>query len=452
MSSPMTPKGSLKTLCGWGRYPVQTCHVYCPRSESEMIQLLKRGLPLIARGNGRAYGDSALNSEATLQMRHFNRLLGFNPHTGQLIAEAGVLLAEILEIFVPRGWFPLITPGTKFVTVGGMIAADVHGKNHHKEGSFVHSLDWLDLLTSEGQIYRCSPSENQDLFYWTVGGMGLTGVILRAAFRLRPIETAWIRQTTRIAKHLDEVINLFEAAQDVTYSVAWIDCLATGSQLGRSVLMLGEHATREELPAKYRQRPLRTPQRRKLSIPVDFPNGALNSLTVRAFNQLYFLNSQRKAGQSFVDWDTFFYPLDSLLGWNRIYGRRGFVQFQCVLPLSTAREGLSALLHCTSAAGAGSFLAVLKKLGDQQGYFSFPMAGYTLALDFPMSQRTLKVLDQLEEITLHYGGRFYLAKDSHLTPMRLRQSDARVERFVQVRNAHQWTVNFASEQSKRLHL
>ncbi|WNC44260.1 FAD-binding oxidoreductase [Thermosynechococcus sp. GLH187] len=417
-----------------------------------MIHLLKRGLPLIARGNGRAYGDSALNSEATLQMRHFNRLLGFNPHTGQLIAEAGVLLAEILEIFVPRGWFPLITPGTKFVTVGGMIAADVHGKNHHKEGSFVHSLDWLDLLTSEGQIYRCSPSENQDLFYWTVGGMGLTGVILRAAFRLRPIETAWIRQTTRIAKHLDEVIDLFEAAQDVTYSVAWIDCLATGSQLGRSVLMLGEHATREELPAKYRQRPLRTPQRRKLSIPVDFPNGALNPLTVRAFNQLYFLNQQRQASQSFVDWDRFFYPLDSLLGWNRIYGRRGFVQFQCVLPLSTAREGLSALLHCTSAAGAGSFLAVLKKLGDQQSYFSFPMAGYTLALDFPMSQRTLKVLDQLEEITLHYGGRFYLAKDSHLTPMRLRQSDARVERFVQVRNAHQWQVNFASEQSKRLHL
>ncbi|QEQ00677.1 FAD-binding oxidoreductase [Thermosynechococcus sp. QKsg1] len=452
MSSPMTPRGSLKTLCGWGRYPVQTCHVYCPRSESEILQLLKRDLPLIARGNGRAYGDSALNGEATLQMRHFNRLLGFNPHTGQLIAEAGVLLAEILEIFVPRGWFPLITPGTKFVTVGGMIAADVHGKNHHKEGSFVQSLDWLDLLTSEGQIYRCSPSENQDLFYWTVGGMGLTGVILRAAFRLRPIETAWIRQTTRIAKHLDEVIDLFEAAQDVTYSVAWIDCLATGSQLGRSVLILGEHATREELPAKYRQRPLRTPQRRKLSIPVDFPNGALNPLTVRAFNQLYFLNQQRQASQSFVDWDRFFYPLDSLLGWNRIYGRRGFVQFQCVLPLSTAREGLSALLHCTSAAGAGSFLAVLKKLGDQQGYFSFPMAGYTLALDFPMSQRTLKVLDQLEEITLHYGGRFYLAKDSHLTPMRLRQSDARVETFVKVRDAQQWTVNFASEQSKRLHL
>lgn len=448
----MTPRGSLKTLCGWGRYPVQTCHVYCPRSESEILQLLKRDLPLIARGNGRAYGDSALNGEATLQMRHFNRLLGFNPHTGQLIAEAGVLLAEILEIFVPRGWFPLITPGTKFVTVGGMIAADVHGKNHHKEGSFVQSLDWLDLLTSEGQIYRCSPSENQDLFYWTVGGMGLTGVILRAAFRLRPIETAWIRQTTRIAKHLDEVIDLFEAAQDVTYSVAWIDCLATGSQLGRSVLILGEHATREELPAKYRQRPLRTPQRRKLSIPVDFPNGALNPLTVRAFNQLYFLNQQRQASQSFVDWDRFFYPLDSLLGWNRIYGRRGFVQFQCVLPLSTAREGLSALLHCTSAAGAGSFLAVLKKLGDQQGYFSFPMAGYTLALDFPMSQRTLKVLDQLEEITLHYGGRFYLAKDSHLTPMRLRQSDARVETFVKVRDAQQWTVNFASEQSKRLHL
>ncbi|BAC09732.1 tll2180 [Thermosynechococcus vestitus BP-1] len=452
MSSPMTPRSSLKRLCGWGRYPVQTCSVYCPRSESEIIQLLNSGLPLIARGNGRAYGDSALNSEATLQMSHFNRLLGFNPQTGQLIAEAGVLLAEILEIFVPRGWFPLITPGTKFVTVGGMIAADVHGKNHHKEGSFVQSLDWLDLLTSGGQIYRCSPSEHRDLFYWTVGGMGLTGVILRAAFRLRPIDTAWIRQTTHIARNLAEAVDLFEAAQEVTYAVAWIDCLAAGSELGRSVVMLGEHATREELPSQYRHSPLRTPRRHQFSIPVDFPNGALNSLTVRAFNQLYFLNSQGKAGQSFVDWETFFYPLDSLLGWNRIYGRRGFVQFQCVLPLSTARAGLSALLHCTSAAGAGSFLGVLKKLGDQQGYFSFPMAGYTLALDFPMSQGTLKVLDQLEEITLEYGGRFYLAKDSHLTPMRLRRSDCRVETFLKVRDAHHWTVHFASEQSRRLHL
>ncbi|WP_298617777.1 FAD-binding oxidoreductase [uncultured Thermosynechococcus sp.] len=450
MSSPLVPRA--KKLAGWGRYPVQTCHVYCPRSESEIMQLLKSGLPFIARGNGRAYGDSALNREATLQMGHFNRLLGFNPQTGQLIAEAGVLLADILDIFVPRGWFPLITPGTKFVTVGGMIAADVHGKNHHKEGSFLNSVDWLDLLTAEGQVYRCSPSENRDLFYWTVGGMGLTGVILRAAFRLRPIETAWIRQTTHIAKNLEATLDLFETFEGVTYSVAWIDCLAGGAQLGRSVVMLGEHATREELPAKYRQRPLQTPQRHKISIPVDFPNSALNSLTVRAFNQLYFYRQQRKAGRSFVDWDTFFYPLDSLLGWNRIYGRRGFVQFQCVLPLGAAREGLAALLHCTSAAGAGSFLAVLKKLGHSQGYFSFPMAGYTLALDFPMSECTLKVLDQLEEITLQYGGRFYLAKDSHLTPRRLRQSDSRVETFVQVRNAQQWTVHFASEQSKRLKL
>ncbi|MFN4278680.1 FAD-binding protein [Thermosynechococcus sp.] len=452
MSSPLTAKAKLKKLSGWGRYPVQTCQVYSPRSEGEILQLLQRGLPLIARGNGRAYGDSALNREATLQMNHFNRLLGFNPQTGQLIAEAGVLLAEILDIFVPRGWFPLITPGTKFVTVGGMIAADVHGKNHHKDGSFMNSLDWLDLLTTEGRVYRCSPSANRDLFYWTVGGMGLTGVILRAAFRLRPIETAWIRQTTHIAQNLDEVLDLFETFEAVTYSVAWIDCLAGGAHLGRSVVMLGEHATREELPPKYRQTPLQIPQRRKVSIPLDFPNGALNALTVRAFNQLYFLKSQRKAGQSLVDWETFFYPLDGLLGWNRIYGRRGFVQFQCVLPLARAREGLGALLHCTAAAGAGSFLAVLKKLGHSQGYFSFPMAGYTLALDFPMSRRTLKVLDQLEEITLEYGGRFYLAKDSHLSPLRLRQSDARVETFVQARQAHRWAVNFASEQSWRLNL
>ena len=234
-------------LSGWGRYPVLEARIHRPRSVEALRDLVLREPNLIARGNGRAYGDCAINRSATIETLHLNRMIAFDPKSGQLVAEAGVLLGDIISAFLPRGWFPLVTPGTKFVTLGGAIAADVHGKNHHKDGSFRACVDWIDVMGHDGEVRQFSRKKDATLFDYTLGGMGLTGIILRAAIRLRPIETALIRQTTIAAPNLKSVMAAFEAAQGATYSVAWIDCLGTGGNLGRSLVMLGEHATRSDL-------------------------------------------------------------------------------------------------------------------------------------------------------------------------------------------------------------
>ena len=218
-------------LSGWGRYPAINAKLSTPRSDTEVFKLLEKG-NAIARGNGRAYGDSAVSRTNTIHMKHFNRMLDFNADSGQLVTEAGVLLADVIKVFLPRGWFPVVTPGTKFVTIGGMIAADVHGKNHHKDGSFGTYVDWIDVANADSTLQRCSKTQNTDLFEWTIGGMGLTGVILRAAIRLRPVSSAWIEQRTLVANNIKHAIELFEQSQDATYSVAWIDCLQKGQHWG----------------------------------------------------------------------------------------------------------------------------------------------------------------------------------------------------------------------------
>lgn len=439
-------------LSGWGRYPVFKARMHRPRSVEALRQLVVSEPNLIARGNGRAYGDSAINTSATVATRHINRMIAFDPASGQLVAEAGVLLGDIIAAFLSRGWFPLVTPGTKFVTLGGAIAADVHGKNHHKDGSFRTCVDWIDVMGPDGEIRRFSPTDDAALFDHTLGGMGLTGIILRAAIRLRPVETAWIRQTTIAAPNLKAAMVAFEAAQDATYSVAWIDCLGTGGDLGRSLVMLGEHAVRADLSPRQAQVPFRIKSRRKLSVPMDLPAFTLNSLTVRAFNALYYWAGARKTGTQLVDWDSYFYPLDAILGWNRIYGRKGFAQFQCVLPLDRSETGLTALLSEIAKTGSGSFLAVLKRFGKQDSAFSFPMEGYTLALDFPVTPKTLALLERLDQITIAHGGRFYLAKDSRMTSATLRASDPRAADFQAHRDSHGFTSRFRSAQSERLAL
>lgn len=439
------------TLSGWGRYPRIDAKLSAPRNVEALRAKVLQG-NAIARGNGRAYGDSAVSAHNTIHMKHFNHMLAFDAERGQLVAEAGVLLADIIDSFLLRGWFPYVTPGTKFVTLGGMIAADVHGKNHHKDGSFANCVDWIELLTSEGSIKRCSPTENTKLFEWTMGGMGLTGIVLRAAIRLRSVSSAWIEQRTLVAENISHAIELFEQSHGATYSVAWIDCLQQGKSLGRSLVMLGEHAEAVAVPLQYRKQPLQIPPKRKLSIPAEFPSWALNSLSIRAFNALYYWNGQRKQGQQLVDWDSYFYPLDAILGWNKIYGRRGFAQFQCVLPLQQADDGLRALLSAIASAGAGSFLAVLKRFGAQESRFSFPMEGYTLALDFPINATTLALMDHLDSITVQYGGRFYLAKDGRMSRDVFQQSEARAQDYLSYRNTESASAAFSSAQSERLGL
>jgi decaprenylphospho-beta-D-ribofuranose 2-oxidase len=437
-------------LSGWGRFPQQWCKLEQPNGEMALRALLANG-PRIARGNGRGYGDCALQRNATIDMRGFKRMLAFDTESGQLVTEAGVLLADVITTFLPRGWFPPVTPGTKFVTIGGMVAADVHGKNHHRDGTFGQFVDWIDLMGEDGEISRCSPQENAELFAWTIGGMGLTGIILRVAFRLRRVESAWIRQTTLPAANLESVMAQFEANAQATYSVAWIDCLSKGAGLGRSALMLGEHAHADELPRTRRASPFAIPARRTRTVPFDLPQITLNRLTVKAFNGLYYSNACGTAGARLVDWDSYFYPLDAILEWNRIYGPRGFMQFQCVLPQASAHYGLTALLGAVSTSGTGPFLSVLKRMGPEQGPFSFPLEGYTLALDFPFSEGAAQLIERLDAITLDHGGRFYLAKDARMSAATLRRADPRAETFAAQR-LDSGLGNFRSSQSERLFL
>jgi len=436
-------------LSGWGRHPRMECTVSRPRDLREILTAAQNKR-VIARGNGRAYGDSALNPAGTIDMRGFSRILAFDQESGRVVAESGVLLADIIATFLPRGWFPAVTPGTKFVTIGGMIAADVHGKNHHKHGSFASFLDWMDVLCADGEVRRASRDENAELFHWTTGGMGLTGIILRAGFRLTPVETGWIRQRTVPARDLSAAMTVFEAEQAATYSVAWIDCLSTGRSTGRSLVMLGEHALAAELAPRQKSDPFAGKRRAGRRIPFDFPGFVLGPLTVKAFNTLYYHKGAWGAGEKLVDFDSYFYPLDAILEWNRIYGRRGFGQFQCVIPLAAAKAGLEALLAAIAKAGQGSFLAVLKRMGPQQSCFSFPMEGYTLALDFPVRRDTARLFAELERIAIDHGGRFYLAKDSFLTADRLRAADPRTPSFGTMRRQSRSIERFCSAQSERL--
>ena len=441
----------MTTLSGWGRYPRAACRVLAPDTRAEAAEVLAAEPSLIPRGQGRSYGDAALNPAATLRTGRMDRIRAFDPGTGRVTAEAGMTLADLLQVFVPRGWFPPVTPGTRFVSIGGMVAADVHGKNHHRDGSFGDHVESLELLTADGRVLVCSETENAALFRATRGGMGLTGVILSATFRLRRIETAWIRQETLRCRDLAEAMALFEESAGWTYTVAWIDCLAGRAARGRSILYRGEHAGAGELPAGLAADPLRPRRKRVLRVPFDLPSFTLNGLSVRAFNALYY--GAARPGTGFVDYETFFYPLDAVLEWNRIYGTPGFVQYQCVLPKAESAKGLDRLLGAIAASGQGSFLAVLKLFGaGSGGPLSFPMEGYTLALDFRASPGTFSLLRALDRIVAEHGGRLYLAKDACMGAGMLRRGYPGLDGFRALRARHDPDRRFRSLLSDRLDL
>jgi FAD/FMN-containing dehydrogenase len=420
------------------------------------VRRLVEALPslpsMIARGNGRSYGDSSLNASCVVGTRYLDHMLAFDSIGGMLTCEAGTLLSDIVDAVLPRGWFVPVTPGTKFVTVGGLIAADVHGKNHHCAGSFCEHVLSLDLATPDGTIVTCDRKQNAELFAATCGGMGLTGVILRATIKMLAVETSRIRRQTVRAANLSEAIAVFESAQDATYSVAWINCLARGRDLGRSLVFLGEHARVDELPAADRAKPFARTHRGSKTVPVDFPAAfVLSRPAVQFFNALYFHG--HRGGTMLLDLDPYFYPLDAIHHWNRMYGRRGFVQYQPVLPLAQSPEGLHRLLAEVAKAGQASFLAVLKRMGPQSfGMMSFPLPGYTLTLDFPATMRNLALLDRLDHIVREHGGRVYLAKDARTGPAMIEAGYPRLGEFRHVRRRFALTERFASLQSHRLEL
>lgn len=405
-----------KKVTNWGNFPTVEAAVSTRADATEIVKLVNERETLIARGNGRCYGDASLgqNIFSTLKL---NKFLSLDEENQTLECESGVLLSEILEVLVPKKLFLPVVPGTKFITVGGAIAADIHGKNHHVEGSFTEHLIDLRLLIETGEIVNCSREENIELFRQTCGGMGLTGIILSARFKLKKIETSFIKQLSQKAANLDAVMRLFEQSESATYSVAWIDCLARGRNLGRSILMTGEHARLDELPANLQKDSLNAAPPSALRVPFYFPAFSLNRLSVKAFNFLYFYKQIKERAENFIHYDNFFFPLDGIRDWNRIYGRGGFVQYQFVLPLEKSYEGLEKILRAIETSGEGSFLAVLKLFGKQNenAAMSFPMEGYTLALDFKVSRKVFALLDRLDETVERFGGRIYLAKDARMS-------------------------------------
>jgi FAD/FMN-containing dehydrogenase len=380
-------------------------------------------------------------------------MITFDETAGVLVAESGVSLDEIIICFARRGWFPPVTPGTRFVTLGGAVAADVHGKNHHVAGTIGRHILWLDVLTSAQGLVRCSPDEHDDLFNATIGGNGLTGFIVRVALRLVRIPSLHVSQTLIKAHNLTEIMDIFEEHDEHPYSVAWIDCLQSGSAMGRSIFMAGDFATPEALGDTA---PYSIKKGLRLAVPCNFPSFTLNKLTLKAFNTLYYCKSPKGTTYGIIPYTTFFYPLDAVADWNRIYGRRGFIQYQFVLPIESAKEGLPEVLKNIVAIGTGSFLAVLKLFGEQPapvGNISFPKRGYTLALDFPMGQRLLEMLDRLDTIVLDYGGRHYLTKDSRLRPETLKRSYGKaLDDFLLVKERWDPQLRFRSRQSDRLQL
>lgn len=436
-----TVKGS---LAGWGRVPV------VPGSEIRSEDLRHLSLePRLARGLGRAYGDAALPAAGD---RHVigtalaDRVLAFDEQTGVLQAEAGLSLDTMCRLFLPRGYFTPVSPGTRYVTLGGMVACDVHGKNHHEAGSFGGHIRSLTVRVADGRVIRCSPSEQADLFRATIGGMGLTGTILEAEVGLVRVATPWIYEEREALPDIDAVIaGLKESASRWPMTVAWLDCLARGRSMGRGVIIRGRWARREEAGWALGRPP------RQLPVPVEFPGFALSSPSVRTFNTLYHGIHALRRRSGVVHPFTFFYPLDSLSHWRRLYGRRGFVQYQCVVPEPDVHGPTRKLLTLLAEQRRTSFLCVLKDCGPEGvGLLSFPRPGISVALDIPMREGTQELIDALNAIVIAAGGRIYLAKDALTRAEHLREMEPRLDAFLAARRHWDPDGRFRSAQSVRL--
>ncbi|MET1256092.1 FAD-binding oxidoreductase [Aliikangiella maris] len=424
----------------WGQYPNLKIKAvtYSWKNLAEIFNVKKTFIPY---GNGRSYGDSALN-HLVLNMRPHDYFKSFNEESGLLHVESGVLLCEILEHFVPRGWFLKVTPGTKLITVGGAIASDVHGKNHHIMGCFSECVKEFDIVLAGGTIVTCSKTQHAELFHATCGGMGLTGVIVNAKIYLKKIKSQFINQTTIKNKNLKETFESFEKYRSSSYSVAWIDCFAKKENIGRSLLKLGEFGCDDKLQYIPKE---------KVSVPLNFPSFILNKISMSLFNWFYYKKTKGRVSNKVVDIDSFFYPLDAIKYWNRIYGKNGFVQYQCILPKEKSFDGLTEILSKISNSKRGSFLAVLKLYGKANGnYLSFPMEGYSLALDFKIDKGIWHFLNELDEILKKYEGRVYLAKDARITKENFEQGYPLVDKFRTFRKKNQMDKVFQSLQSERL--
>ena len=429
-----------REVSGWGGYPKVDAQIIAPATAGDCGKWLDD--PLIARGKGRSYGDSA-SSRKVLQTTYLDHFIAFDETNGVLGCEAGVSLREVLRLIVPKGWFLPVTPGTSYVSIGGAIASDVHGKNHHHTGTLGEHVRSLRILLGTGETVVATPTDHPELFHATCGGMGLTGIILDATLQLIPIASARIDQTTIKTDSLEALCEAFEAHAQATYSVAWIDCVRSGKSLGRSVLRLGEHAATGGFDIGTGD---------PLDVPMYAPSLLINKLTVSVFNSLYYAAATHDQRES-IPMLPYFYPLDSIGEWRRLYGKPGFVQYQFVVPYQDGVRNMRTILARIAESGAGSALAVLKLFREQNdNHLSFPMAGYSLALDFRLTRQVVSLFLELDAMVVDMGGRIYLTKDALMSESTFKRTYGRWQEFEEVRASYGAIGKFASSQSRRLGL
>jgi decaprenylphospho-beta-D-ribofuranose 2-oxidase len=452
---PTDADDAAQLLWGWGITSPSAAHVVGLHDQEAVAAALKRDdhRGTIARGAGRSYGDPALNAGGVvIDGTSSAGLTAVDLSTGVITAKAGTSIDQLIRWLVPLGWFVPVTPGTRFVTVGGAIAADIHGKNHHRSGSWCRHVESFRLLIADGSIVDVRPDRDPELFWATCGGMGLTGIILDATIHMKAIETSWLTVDTDRCPNLDSLMSLMAASdRDYEYSVAWIDVLAGGAGMGRAVLDRGRFATPDELGRRQRNHALEFRDRETVSFP-PLPLGLVNPLTVAAFNEVWYRKAPQHRVGHLQSIGAFFHPLDMVRDWNRVYGPRGCVQWQCVVPLSRG-DVIEAAVRTFSSTHLSSFLAVLKLMGPGDGaHLSFPIEGWTLSVDVPVHDGLEEILDQLDEQVAEAGGRLYLAKDARMRPELLPVMYPRIDEWREIRRKIDPDGRFQSDMSRRLDL
>ena len=426
-------------LNSWGKFTNIEAVQHDFKDIPNLKKLLSQNKSFIPSGNFRSYGDSAF-SDNIISCRSYNKIITFDKLSGIITAQAGMTLCEILSNVVPHGWFLGVTPGTKYTTLGGAIASDVHGKNHHLNGCFSEYLSEFELMLHDGSVVTIKRED--ELFKATCGGMGLTGIIINATMKLVKIKSSYIDQTTIKTKNLKETFSVFEKYANEPYSVAWFDGFAEGADFGKSIIQIGNFSAEGRL--EFKEELIR-------HFPFRILSFFLTKTLMRIFNYLYYSLTPSKATKSKIHFDKFFYPLDLFSNWNKIYGKNGLLQYQFILPLENSYEGTKEIFSLIQQNKIYPYLAVLKLYGDEnENYLSFPIKGYSLALDFPNNQETLNMLEDLDSLVLQNGGRVYLTKDARIKEKNFKNMYPKVEKFIQIRKKYSFDKKIQSSQSVRI--
>ena len=432
-------------ISGWGKQKLINCKIAKPKTILEIKSAIVKNC--IPRGMGRSYGDSSIQPKKTIIMTNFSKILNFDKRKGIIKIQAGIKLLDLLKYIIPRGWFIPVSPGTKFVTIGGMIASNVHGKNHHKVGGIINFVKEIKVIDEKKRIRICSNRKQKNFFLSTCGGMGLTGIIIEATIKLKKIDTSFIKEKTYCTKNLEETVDQIVKSNKHEYSIAWLDCTSNKS-FGRGIIFCGEHAKKQHLIDKKKK--LTFIKKNNINIFFSLPKFIFNGFFIKIFNSFYYHVNLLKKKVNIVDYDKFFYPLDTLLNWNNLYGKDGFIQYQCVVP---SKKNLFNILKFLKNSNIKSFLVTVKILKKDRGLLSFPIKGYTLAIDIPFKKSNSKFINQLDDQVLKSKGKIYLTKDSTMNKFVFKKMyNKNLEIFKKKIRTKQNTEIFNSLQSKRLNV